>query len=420
MGQEDGIWKLDDEFSKLEASPLGDSLFEGRHILGLLRYTPDRAADGETTIGAWAIRWRGIGLVMRLLYTRQVGGVPEATQHLGSLEGFAWEFTRDLQKACAPPAAILCSFVYEQDLSLADVQNDADIQAWTEEHDLRRIGERYVCYEPSTSLLRYIAGDIPRYHWCFVEPPEISALSPLPEVVATILLEAARALLHQHKIEVEKYASIARTRVANSDGYAPSTNSLHLIASLRLGHQEGMPPLANLAAEANDAAMDLTRILRSLEDIFLVFHEDAPWRSGDLTLQHIKYGRGKLWKLEASDIGSLTFVGYQRRSALRLEEYYRNRFTAVLHDIDRRVSYLQTASAIRNEQQTKSLNKLVLVLTVATVVLGVAQVMSANGWIQQNYWVLLAITLGLAIFSLLIVPYLANRWLKHSEAHKLK
>lgn len=113
--------------------------------------------------------------------------------------------------------------------------------------------------------------------------------------------------------------------------------------------------------------------------------------------------RGDLIALQSDEAGTLTLTAYLRRSAQNILSFYIQRLDDSMAEIGALLSALNTMASINSAQQAEILNRLILILTVASAQLALLQVVSATTlWTGPSPIVLLVVFLVIDVSAVIL------------------
>lgn len=153
---------------------------------------------------------------------------------------------------------------------------------------------------------------------------------------------------------------------------------LTLLASLHPKYRDSFGQVNTGIAAINNATQRLATLKTDLNGLSQVYESSLWGRGGQLAFAEFHLLRGHLISVQDEDMGSLTLTAYMRRSALNILSFYVQRIDASIADLNALLSALQTMASVKSAEQAEILNRLILILTVASVELALLQVTSAT------------------------------------------
>ncbi|MCB0240595.1 MAG: hypothetical protein KDH08_18595 [Anaerolineae bacterium] len=338
--------------------------------------------------GIQSTAWMADYLVLRVYFrfTDPIVQKVEVKELHDQIHFQASMFDANISSATADPPIQLCQWTFIVDETLKGVGNQAEVLEWCKQDLMRGLDDAYSAFDPVTSVIMVGPTDEPKYYrWYFSQLPGSKPPFANAEFHAAIRYQATRYLFHQINVDAEAEMDRLRNTNLATEASLKTTGFMRLLASLSPWYHDPTAELGELIEEINNGIQSMYTRLRRLEVLYDFFKIDAEWKSGFFTLTRPRYRGGPLVDKDWRDAGKLTLADYYRRSALAVEDFYRKKYVGSIEELEAKQNYLQTRSAVRNERQTSTLNKLVLVLTLVSAGLAALQVLGLpDGWNDER------------------------------------
>lgn len=181
----------------------------------------------------------------------------------------------------------------------------------------------------------------------------------------------------------------------------PSWRSL--LASIHPGYRNPLDEVHEGIGVINSAVQSLAKLKTDLYGLRQSYESGPLWGDGCLTLAEVHVMRGDLIALQSDEAGTLTLTAYLRRSAQNILSFYIQRLDDSMAEIGALLSALNTMASINSAQQAEILNRLILILTVASAQLALLQVVSATTlWTGPSPIVLLVVFLVIDVSAVIL------------------
>lgn len=400
-----GTWaeSVRNHFNEIETPVFLDRWFTSHSVLGDLLV--DDEAQELQIIGCIQTKAWIAGALVLQVFVRLDSSTLDSDR-VGPVRRKLVALADQFDELFAPSAVKLCQWIYIVDETLKSVTSQDAVLAWAKHNVMRSFGDLYCAFDPVTMVLQ-VGPEIPNdLRWYISELPGSIPPFHTMEFDAVIRYYATKYLLAKLTEGAESDMARALDSSELIETRPANIGFISVLASINPWHRDPSAQLGAVIEKINNAILEMHDRLVRLGALYAIYHMDTFWHSGFLVLARPYYVGGDLLKRERSEIGELTLSDYYRRSALATEDYYMKKLTGASERLKIQLGHLQTMSAVRNEQQTAVLNRLVVILTLVSAGLAILQLVGIFDELRN--WRLLVVALvliGAVIASIIAATY---------------
>lgn len=373
-------------------------------FLGTSRFERGEALD-DLAVSANVVTqlWHPKGFLLSFLLNADDLARLTAEQHRLIQESFGQKVNDLFRRSLPRPPRYLGEIVTLIEPSLEQVKDQQALQQFCQSIDINSRdvfwggADRNVLFLMDPSLVNAANHELIAAH-------KSAADSVAAEMNRFLWYVGTRSIedLTVDEAEDEAKKALSFRSVIPKAGLAPSR--LSLLASIHPGYRDPFDQVNTGIGVINSTTQQLAKLTTDLSGLRQVYESSFWWGDGRLTLAESHVGRGDLIAIQDGEIGTLTLTAYVKRSALNILNFYIQRIDNSMAEIDALLSALNTMASIKSAEQAEILNKLILVLTVASAELALLQVISATTlWYGASptviFLVFLAIDLAVVILA---------------------
>lgn len=371
--------------------------------LGMMQFAQGEILDDSaTSVHILTKSWHPRGFLLRIRAGREVlDRLNTKQQHL-TTDSFGWQVNTLFRRIISRPPRYLGEIVTFVEPALDQIGDISAAQLFCQSIDIR---SRDVFWGGADHNVLFLMDPSP------TNAASHQLIAASQEAAASVIMDMERLLwyvgtrsiedLTVNEAEDETTKALSFRTAIEDVGSTPSW--LSLLASIHPGYHDPFDQVTAGIAVINGASQQLARLKTDLKGLCQVYESSYRWRGGWLTLVESHVARGDLIEIQKDEVGKLTLTTYIKRSALNVLSFYVERINNSMAEIDALLSALQTAASIKSAKQAEILNKLILILTVASMELALLQVVSAT-----TLWI--GISPALLVLTLLLLDLAVVIW----------